>query len=592
MTTIAEENRKHLRKSVLVECFFRETDTEPTSITPSGDVLDLETVANLDMNLVATVVMDLGGSGFMNDGRAVPMRTDTDSFRYGYISEEAAKSDGTFDTPFGVTIAAADEWDAVTFEVMGQYGNKKVLHFAPTWSGGSATIYLDEWTPGERAYIIGVYLGMAWVWDDDSLLGVNLDLRSVNTEIGGELEASSIDIQAYEPTDYTDVIGRIEKESPIWYHAGYPGEMSELRKFYLSEAMSWDDNVLTVRGQDATMLLDNVEIPVDCDNYASGWYADHVIGKRIRRALASITFDEVGSPPNIEMQGLQVVLYDAKAARSIISEYTGFFRNESYFRATYVDAGRPTLTFGDVGKKWTIYADEIADFDTIVEIKKKTLQIVLPEYYLQHNDEIAQVKTTSGKTYFVNIDPPSPYNNIWITPTPTSSEEINCSRFKFKAAASTTYTIYGYQTMSDLQNANNPYKLIGSGVGEVYKFDFEMPLFLKADTGSSITKLSMPRLRNRSNIMYEFTYRGNPHIQPRDILNVEVAKWVDELVTIDGLYPADELYPSSDLYPYGTYRTGRKMIKTWETMTVDTVTLEHSEGGGLTSKVRARKGAV
>lgn len=563
MTTIAAENRKHLREAMRVECWFQETEDEPTGITPSGDVQDLEAVANVERKLSTTVVMDLGGSGFINDGRAVPMQTDTDTFRYGYISEEAAKSDGTFDTPFGVTIAATDEWGTVTLEVMGQYGDKKIMQVSPTWSGGSTTIYLEEWIPGERAYIVGIYLGMAWVWDNDTLISANLDLRSVSTEIGGELETSSIEIRAYEPTDFTDVIGRIEKEAPIWYRAGYQGDMSEPRKFYLSEAMSWDDNVLAVKGQDATMLLDNVEIPVDCDNYGTGWYADHVIGKRIRRALASISYDEVGTPPAIEIQGPQVVLYEAKAARSIISEYTGFFRNKSYFRATYVDAGRPTLTFGDVGETWTIYADEISDFNTIVEIKKKSLQIVLPEYYLQNNDSIQQVKTTSGKTYYVTLDPPVPYQNIYINPTPTSKEEVNCSLFKFKAAASTTYTISGYQTLENLTDANNPYESSGDVNGETYKFDFKMPLFLRASTGSSITKLSMTRLRNRSNILYEFTYRGNPHIQPRDILNVEVATWEDSHMTTK-----------------------------WVEMTVDSVTLEHSEGGGLVSKIRARKGAV
>jgi len=563
MATIAEENRKHLRKAMRVECWFQETTDEPTSITPTGDVQSLESIANLGKTNTTSVIMDLGGSGFINDGKALPMQTDTDSFRYGYISEEAAQSDGTFNTPFGVTLSAAEEWSIVTLEVMGQYGEKKIVQIAPTWSAGSTTIHLDSWTPGERAYIVGVYLGMAWVWNNETLLSVNLDLRSVSTEVGGELEVSSIEIKAYEPTDYTSVIGRIEKRSPIWYSAGYLGDMSETRQFYLSETISWDDNVLTVKGQDASMLLENEEIPVDCDNYGTGWKANHVIGKRIRRALASIQYEEVGAPPDIEIKGPQVVVYDAKAARSIISEYTGLFRNESYFRATYVDAGRPTLTFGNVGKTWTIYADEISDFNTVVEIRKKALQIVLPEYYMQNNSNIEQVAATAGKTYYVTLDPPVPYQNVGISPTPTSKEEINCSLFKFKAAASTTYTISGYEALADLQDSNNPYETSVLTGGETYRFDFEMPLFLRQSTGSSLTKLSLPRVRSRSNICYEFTYRGNPHIQPRDILNVEIATW-----------------------------DNGQIVRTWETMTVDYVTLEHSEGGGLTSKIKARKGAV
>lgn len=590
MTTILEENRKYLRPAMRVECGFRETDEEPTNITPIGADPVYFGLENLDRDMITVVLMDLAGDGFANTGDAVPMETDTDSFRYGYISEAVANADGTFSTPFGLTIESPTRWQNVTLEVMDQAGNSEVIIFNPVWGVGQTTIYIDKFTPGERAYIVGVYLGKAWLWNNSSLLSVNVDLRSVSTEIGGELEASTIEIQAYEPTDYTDIIGQIPIGAPIWYAAGYIGDISRLRRFYLSEVVTWDDNVLTIRGQDATMLLDNVEIPVDCDNYGAGWEMDHVIGKRIRAALAPIDYDEIGGPPEIEAQSLQVVLYDAKAARSIISEYTGIFRDGNYYRATYVDAGRPTLSFADYLRNWTIYADEIADFNIIVEQNKKTLRITLPEYYLQYNDEIEKVKTTSGKTYFVTLDPPVPANNVSITPTPTSSEEINCSKFKFVAAASTTYTIKGYETLSNLVSGNNPYSASETNAGETFTFDFELPLFY--DTGGvSITKESIKHLLERSNVLYEFTYRGNPHIQPRDVLNVEVANWIDYDKTIDGLYPETDLYPATDLYPHGEYKKARKMVKKWVTMTVDSVSLEHAEGG-LTSKIIARKGAV
>jgi len=590
MATIIDENRKHLRRALRVECGLQETSDEPTSVTPFGNDSDYIGLANLDRGMITETVMDLAGSGFLNNGDAVPMRTESDSFRYGYISEDVARADGTFSTPFGVTIAAGKAWEYVTLDVMGQHGDKRVVYVKPTWLGGSATIELDTWTPGERAYIVGIYLGHAWLWSNENLLSVNLDLRSVNTEIGGELEVSSIEIQAYETTDYTDIIGYIPTGEPIWYIAGYVGDMSQLRKFYLSETISWDDNILTIKGQDASMLLENVEVPVDCDNYGAGWDLDYVVGKRIRAALASITYEEVGAPPQL-YAGSQEMLYDAKAARSIISEYTGLLRNENYFRVTYVDAGRPTLTFGAVGRNWTIYADEIGEFDVIVENNKNKLQMVLPDYYMQYNDNVEEVKTTSGKTYFVELDPPIPYNNIWINPTPTSSEEINCSLFKFKAAASTTYTVGGYEMLSDLIDANNPYTVNGSGQGETYRFDYDFPLFV-LDDSQSLTKLSLAEVIKRSNICYEFTYRGNPHIQPRDVLNVEIATWVDVMIPISGLWPEIDLYPAEDLYPDGAYKYGRQMVKTWETMTVDSVTLEHGEGGGLSSKIRARKGTV
>lgn len=588
MTTIAEENRKALRQAMVVRCGFQETNDTPTSQTPTGNLAVFDGLANLDPAFLTTVLMDLAGSGFLNDGNAQPMQTDTDSFRYGYISDGPALSDGTFLLPFGVVIEAANDWDVVTLEVVGQYGERKVVQVNPIWINGQTTVLIDRWTAGQRAYITGVYLGMAWLWDNSNLIGVNLDLHSVNTELAGELEISSVEIQAYEPTDYTSIIGRIPKGAPIWYSAGYIGDMSARRDFYMEE-ISWDDNILTVRGQDASTLLEGVEVPIDALNYAGAWNVDLTIIKRVRTALSPITYTEEGSISGLYIDS-QDIVYDAKAARSIISEYTGLFRDENGLRITYVDAGIPTLWIGQNGSSWTIYADEIADMNIVVEHNKNEIKIVLPEYYLQWNGSIQDINATAGKSYLVQLENPIPGSNYYFTPTPTSSEKITPSVIKFKAAATTNYTIYGYEMMSELAAGNNPYTASVPEAGETYTFDFEMPLFISS--GNSLTKQAVTNLLNRSNILYEFTYRGNPHIQPRDVLNVEVATWLTELVTIDGLYPAEDLYPRADLYPYAVYKEQRKMETEWVGMTVDTVTLEHADGGGLTSTIRARKGAV
>lgn len=587
MTTIAEENLKTLRKAMRVECGFRETADEPTNITPVGADPVYIGLENLDRDHLTTVLMDLAGDGFANDGRAVPIETDSESYRYGYVSESATKADGTFWTPFGLTIESSTNWGHITVEVMDQRGNVQVFLFEPVWNSGQTTVLLNSFSQNERAYIVGVYLGKAWIWDNSSLLSVNVDLRSVSTEIGGELEASTIEIKAYEPTDYTEIIGQIPKGAPIWYFAGYTEDISELRRFYLSEAVSWNDNVLTVQGQDATMLLDNVEVPVSIVKY---WAARDMVSDitdRIKAALDTVTFEENGVAPSIPADYEQTVLFNGAAARSVISQYTGIFRDDDVLRITYVDAGRPTINYSDV-PVWTIYADEITDFNITVEKTKNRIEIDLPDYYEQSNDYIETIDAVAGKTYFVDIDPPS--RNIGVFPSPTSVTEINPGLIKFKAAETRTYEVYGYQVFEDLQEGNDPFVASSLQRGETYKFGFTLPLFFTTG-GVSVTKQIIPTLLDRSNILYEFTYRGNPHIQPRDVLNVEVAAWVDDFKIVDGLYPALDLYPAEDLYPYAVYKKVRKMVKSWVTMTVDSISLEHSEGG-LISKVKARKGEV
>ena len=566
MTTIVEENRKALRRAVRVECGLQESKTGPTSVDPVNAEADLTGLANIDSGLFAATLMDLAGSGFLNDGGAIPMQTDTDSGRYGYISEETAKADGTFDNPVGVTVQADQNWDRITLQVRGQYGQTKLIQVTPTWAGGQATVYVDNWTPGERVYIIGVFLGLAWVWNNENLLSVTADLHSVGTELGGELEVSSIEIQAYETTDYTDVIGRIQRGAPIYYTAGYDGNQSLPRKFYLSEPISWDNNVLNIKGQDASYLLDGVEVPAFANFYAGEVSARYAIRPRIESALETITYDTVGSFPDIRIKptgddGFDV-RYDRKPARAVVSEHVDLFRNADHLRITYVDAGRPTIYYGANGTRWTIYADEISEFNAIAELRKNELRITLPDYYEFYNTSIEQVDATIGKNYFVDLDPPVPTSNVWITPTPTSSEQINCERFKFKAAATRQYTVYGYQALENIEPGNDPYVASISGSGEVFTFQFVYPNYVTTDN-YQLTKMAVADLLSRSNVKYEFTYRGNPEIQPRDILNVEIATWENG-----------------------------SMTKRWETMTVDTVTLEHSEGGGFASKITARKGVV
>ena len=106
MTTINEENRKTLRKSMKVVCDFQETDTTPTSLVPVGIASEYEGLAGLNSFLDTVVLMDLAGDGFLNDGSAVPIQPETDTYRYGYISEDVAHPDGTFLTPFGVQVSA------------------------------------------------------------------------------------------------------------------------------------------------------------------------------------------------------------------------------------------------------------------------------------------------------------------------------------------------------------------------------------------------------------------------------------------------------------------------------------------------------
>lgn len=589
MTTINEENRKTLRKSMKVVCDFQETDEAPTSLTPIGIAAEYVGVAGVNSLLDNISVMDLAGDGFLNDGVAEPMYTQSDTYRYGYISEDVAQADGSFLTPFGVEISSANNWDTVTLEIANERGEKETQQITPTWLGGTTTIYIDRWEPGSRAYLLSVHLGKYWRWDNSTLLGVNLDLRGVNTQIGGELEVSSIEIQAYEPNDYTDVIGRIPIGAPIRYMAGYYGDMSEIRKFYLSEAVSWNNNVLTVHGQDATMLVEDDIVEWRSYNISANSGVPYFVTLRLRAALANIDYKEVGSyPTDKRSPAAQEVYFESVSPREMLSLYTNIMRDVTYLRATYVDAGIPTLTLGDNFSNFVIYDDEISDLNIIVEQNINTIKANLATFDVEAEfKEYTRINCVANRTYYVNFDVPI----AWIqwSAGVISREWIDYNTWKFVAQYTQEYIISIREIIPVISNGDNPYRTTGTTPGADYYYSETIPSLLINE--GSLTKKGLDSLLNRSNIVYEFNYRGNPHIQPRDTLDVQIATWITEQIVIDGLYPETDLYPAADLYPNARYKEDRKMKTEWVSMTVDSLTIDHSEGGTI-SKIRARKGVV
>ena len=75
-----------------------------------------------------------------------------------------------------------------------------------------------------------------------------------------------------------------------------------------------------------------------------------------------------------------------------------------------------------------------------------------------------------------------------------------------------------------------------------------------ASSVKSMWGLFLKQIGDRSNITYSFKYRGNPRMQPRDIIHMKING-----ETVD--------------------------------MTIDNLTLEHSEGG-LISQIECRKGII
>lgn len=563
-TTIAAENQKPLRKSLTVMAGIDETSAAPFMVEATNTYND----GLYDINacvyevLPQVKVMDLCNGGFRNDGTYYPATQyaleveGEQSGKYGYIASYPADADGIMALAVDITVTASREWDYITFLLSDSRGNISTRMVAnPTWTPSGFryqyTETFDSFTPNERLYVLRAALGKSWTFTNDTLVSCTLSLRGVETRPDNpELQMSEIEIQAYEPDNYTDVIGRVTKGAPIWYQSGYAGDMSPMRYFYLNDNMEYKDKVLTIRGYDASYLLD--------DDFAGQYKAStqgnikydfvDMLADLIRDS--NVDLPAVDDMPDTDSASTAANLFlDNRTKRQIIANAVNMYRQDG-FCINYVDAGVPRLTGKTpISTTWQISDDECADFQTNIELNINEVSGVLQTATIgSTSEEIWNQDIENGQEYWIDTTDPM-YS---ITATGGTATLITPYTIKFKATRTGTGSITGRKIILSAAASDNPYTLTNTEGGTAIELDDQM-LIPTAD--GDMAKIGMQDLLDRSNIYYEFTYRGNPHWMPRDLI---------EYTFIDG---------------------------TTETMTIESFTLEH-QGYGLTSHVVARKGVV
>lgn len=239
---------------------------------------------------------------------------------------------------------------------------------------------------------------------DDDIISCELNLRSDLKPIDPTLPESEIVITAYWPEDLTDEALDIKEDTVITYQAGYSGDMSPVRTFYLSERIEWEDNVLTIKGVDAVHFLDYEIRPIGFGYTVGSWTGGYIqtssfntsnkqyFYKLLRMMQILITGAGVSlvNSPTLPPYDTSRIGYGGTAsvierqnARELIANMmnllhqdyeSGFFTNYNSFWLSYVDAGRPWLDTAKPSSKWNIYEADCADIkrhldDRLVKIK-------------------------------------------------------------------------------------------------------------------------------------------------------------------------------------------------------------------------------
>ena len=203
---------------------------------------------------------------------------------------------------------------------------------------------------------------------NENLIRATVSLRSDLTIIEPTLPESEINVEAYWPEDVAEAVAAIPDDTPITYTAGYPGDMSPVRKFYVSGQVTWANNVLTIHGVDAVHFL-GAELPASL-------YASSSRFIRLRAAaeymlnLAGVTAEsDVYTGSDYASEGGIVLTRGVP-----IREYFAFFNwaiNSALKKFWYVDAGRPKLSINraPTSATWAIAEEDCADPQRSIEPK-------------------------------------------------------------------------------------------------------------------------------------------------------------------------------------------------------------------------------
>lgn len=238
-------------------------------------------------------------------------------------------------------------------------------------------------------------------FDNSNIISCELQLRSDLQPIDPSLPESEIVIKAYWPEDISEGVVTIADDTLITYQAGYEGDMSPVRTFYLTEQIQWADNVLTVHGVDAVHFLDMEHDPIFIGHlgtyvathyYPERWGAvtntfmllEKLLHRLVTNTGVTLAQEEEPriTPVAISSQDKVQSIIERQSTRETIAnlinlchqEFTAAqFGQSNYFWLSYVDAGRPTITSNRPTSKYTIYEIDCADIKR--KIDKKIAQI-------------------------------------------------------------------------------------------------------------------------------------------------------------------------------------------------------------------------
>ena len=429
----------------------------------------------------------------------------------------------------------------------------------------------------QRIIIDSIISGVKFDFNTDDLISCVLDLRSDLSIEAPTWQVSGIEMNAYYPYDITNVVSNISDNAQIYYRAGYANSQtfSRTRWFYVSEKVTQQNHVITIKGEDASREFDyDTLIPTIQHNKAGmmkkALYDDMV--NNINRIIG-IPTDDVEPAPTGYDSGSEIYRVNKSCT---IREWLADVMNLSHyddFYPRFVDAGYATLKWSKPTPQWDIYEEDVANL--VIDSERKINKITTDDDYAlltgltnEGNDTIEVFETIKNTNY--EFSDGGYYFNWSVTQgTPDlSPTKNNAETFKFKATTGTESTPGNSVLTANRTSINNTTPGGGKTITPASYAEpnragitiTKTPLIYGSyeyydGSGYSNVYPNYRQLFHRSNVTGSFTFRGDVRMQPRDVFNFH------------------------------------RMDGEIEVCTIETIKLMH-ENGGLTSEITYRKGIV
>lgn len=546
-TTINAQNALQIRERPMDVYITFQTGSTATisTYTPSGSYKSYDsTLGNTDYSM--RNLADLSGDGFPLDGSCDWYEALSPSVNNGKLGlRGTAGQNLTLGISAGSTLTtvtvATRKVDTIT--VGGTTYPATGLNVIPI-NASSATLVFTPAEVDGRAEVDYIVPGIILNVTNDDLVSCTLALRGNLSIRDHTWEESEIEFEMYYPYDISSSFAYVQNDWPITYQAGYDSDLSETRKFYLSEPITQEDNIITIKGVDASHLLDSKTM-------SEQWYSSHTGNARqtlYNKFVDTITSSGISLIKKRTWSGsssgsTQYAIIPEMSARDFVSGVMNltlsYKRNGTAYGIQFVDAGIPSVEWGDgttYGRTWTINKSEIGEFSETFD--RNIAKITNPNSDRKYAETISTTNTLPtdniARDLTGNVNQQFDYSmDGWYryaSPFSSSTGVPGDVPYKFSIISRTPSRIYFKVTQkgtrpftvggqpSTITGGTNAYSNPDGLPGETLEMD---PfVYGNITDANSAAVFNYQSLFDRSERTVSFTWKGDPRMQPLDWITI------------------------------------------------------------------------